>query len=653
MSEVNSRRRLIVIGAIVVALFSGLLTRLWFLQVAGGEALAVQAHQNHTRVVPVPALRGTMYDRNGKILAQTVAVTTLTVDRQKLTDADRRRLETNLGKLLGVDAAAVGTLIDNPRYQPFVPVPVAENVSLEMAVYVAEHRVQFPRTELSRTSVRRYPNGFLAADILGYTGQINGDELEAREADGYTGDDTIGKTGVEQTFESQLRGAPGTDKIEVDSRGRAVSSSTARQPKGGDDVQLTLDLEAQRLAEESLLQGIDGARSLVDPDSGSRYAANAGAVVVLDARTGSLVAMASNPSYDPNDFIAGTADKYFDDPAKPLINRALNTYAPGSTFKMITSIAMLQTGLRSPEETLDDEGCFKFGGEGEQRCNARNAAYGTVDLRRALSVSSDVYFYSVGNEFWNRYRDEGGDKVTGHPVGNGIQGVARAYGFGEATAVGLPGDQPGRVPDHAFRVELNKTNPADQAWRRGDSASLAVGQGDVLVTPLQLANAYAAFANGGTLYTPRVASAIRATNSGFPGGQLGDVVLALDPQTKRTTSLSADNRRPILDGLNGVVTSGEGTAYGAFRDYEGVKVIGKTGTAQRKPNQDTSWFVAITNPDNDPALPQYVVLAMVEQGGFGANVAAPIVRRVIDYLNGNPAPAPVNVAPPAGSEQTD
>jgi len=469
-------------------------------------------------------------------------------------------------------------------------------------------------------------------------------------------------------FESELRGAPGKDRVEVDNQGRAVNIVEVQKPVSGHDVRLTVDLPTQHIAEESLTQGMEGARGLIDPIFGNTYAANAGAVVVLDARTGSVVAMASNPSFDPNDFVSGNSDHYFKDPNNPLINRALNPYAPGSTFKTITSIAMLQSGLY-PEgaDHVNGEnppGCFVFGNN-EKRCNAAKAVLGSVDMRSALTVSSDVYYYSVGNEFWNRYRDEGhskgftgdvaGDKLPDaeHPVGNAIQHTAAAYGFGAPTGVGL-GDQPGVIPNHEYRVKLNPTNADAQFWRRGDSASLAVGQGDVLVTPLQLANAYAAFANGGTLYTPRLVDEVTASSAGLPAKQLGAVLHTIDPQVKRTTGLTPQVRQPIVDGLTGVVNSENGTAFGAFSDYQGIKVIGKTGTAERQPHQDTSWFAAITNPDNDPALPQYVVVAMVEQGGFGASVAAPIVRRVIDFLN-NPVqvPAPVKVAPAVGHEQSN
>ncbi len=298
----------------------------------------------------------------------------------------------------------------------------------------------------------------------------------------------------------------------------------------------------------------------------------------------------------------------------------------------------------------------------------RGAVLGAVDLPSALTVSSDVYFYTVGNEFWKAYRDEGQAKVgTGkdlagdeipdaeHPVGNAIQHTAGTYGFGEQSGIGL-NDQAGVIPNHEYRVKLNPNNAELQFWRRGDSAALAVGQGDVLVTPLQLANAYAAFANGGTLYQPRLVDAVTENSAGLPAGQLGPVVSAIDPQVKRTTGITPEVRDPVEAGLDGVIYNSRGTASGAFSDYQGVKVIGKTGTAQRtgEGKQDTSWFAAITNPDNDPALPQYVIVAMVEQGGFGANVAAPIVRRVIDFLN-NPiaTPAPVVIAPPTPTEQSN
>jgi penicillin-binding protein 2 len=674
MTEPNSARRLAVVGVLVVALFAGLLTRLWFLQVTGGEKLAVAAQRQRDHFVAVPAVRGTIYDRNGTPLAQTVPLPSLVVDRQDLSAADRTKLEANLGYLLHQTPADIGKLIDSTNYQPFESVPVAKGIDLPTAIYVREHRDDFPAVSVTRLAERQYPHDYQAADILGYIGQINADELKTHAGEGYDARDKIGKTGIEQLFESELRGTPGKDKVEVDNQGRAVNTVEVQKPQAGHDVRTTIDLPTQQVAEESLAQGMEGARALVDPDSGNYYAANAGAVVVLDARSGAVVAMATNPSFNPNDFISGHSDQYFADQNFPLLNRALNPLAPGSTFKPFTSIAMLQSPTLFPDganHTVSENpaGCFTSGNENDVRCNAGKAVLGTNALSSALTVSSDVYFYSVGNDFWNAYRDEGnaaghsgvygGDAIPDaqHPVGNAIQHTALTYGFGASTGIGLDGSQlqAGIIPNHEYRVTLNK-NPDDQIWRRGDSESLAVGQGDVLVTPLQLANGYAALANGGTLYQPRLADEVTQSSAGLPAGQLGAVINTIQPMVKRTTGLTPDVSGPIEAGLAGVVDpNGNGTAAGAFNGYQGMPVIGKTGTAQRTGKQDTSWFAAVTNPGNaDPAVPQYVVVAMVEQGGFGASTAAPIVRRVIDFLNNpNQRPPDVIVNRATGNEQSN
>ncbi len=423
-------------------------------------------------------MRGTIYDRNGIVLAQTVPVTSLMVNRQQLSTTERTKLETNLANLLHKTPDDVAKLIDNTNYAAFEPVPVAKDIDQATAVYFAEHRSEFPEVEVSTTTERRYPQDFQAADIVGYLGQINADELKAHAKDGYDARDTIGKIGVEGLYESDLRGKPGEDKVEVDNQGRAVNVVPVTQPEAGHDVRLTIDLPIQHVAEESLAQGMEGARGLVDNQTGY-FQANAGAVVVLDARTGAVVAMASNPSFNPNDFISGNSDQYFKDPDNPpLLNRALNPSAPGSTFKLITSLAMLQNSgpdhlfPDGPNTTYSDypDGCFHFGND-QKACNAGGAVLGSVNLPQALAVSSDVYFYTAGNEFWKAYRNEGeaaghpgdvnaGDKIPDaqHPVGNAIQHTARTYGLGESTGLGL-GDQTGVIPDHEFRVARQPERP--------------------------------------------------------------------------------------------------------------------------------------------------------------------------------------------------
>jgi penicillin-binding protein 2 len=657
-SEIDTRARLVVVGVIVVALFTGLLTRLWFLQVTGGEKLAVAAQQQRESTVSVPALRGSILDADGRVLAQTVVVSSLTVDRQGLTADERKDLVAKLAFFLGKDPKEIDQQLDSNQYLPFEPVPVA-TLDADQFVYFSEHSADFPHTKLASTPVRQYPYGTAAANVVGYLGRINEAELKARPDDGYQNDDVVGKDGIELTYESELRGSPGVDTVQLDSQGQATAVKETRKPVAGHDVQLSIDLDAQDIAEQSLQQGIDGAGNTVDKTTGRYQTPQGGAVVVLDARTGQVVALASNPTFDPNNFILGNSDQYLTDPAQPLFDRAVSGYAPGSTFKLFTSLAMLKYGVRSADETFYDDGCYKFGNEQDTRCNAGKAAYGYVNLQDALTVSSDVYFYNVGNSFWNKYNgDEGGDGSANHPVGYGIQNVAKDYGFDAPTGIELPGDSAGRIPDLAFNRTINKCDDGDPprphvqdadsqscTWRRGDSASLAVGQGDVLVTPLQLANGYATFANGGSLNTPELVQNVRASHAGLPLGQLGAVVTATKPMVKGTNPIDPSVHDPIYNGLHGVVNSGDGTAYAAFRTYEGPTVIGKTGTAQNTGKGDTSWFAGILNADNDPARPQYVVVAMVEQGGFGADVAAPIVRRVMDYLNGDPNPAPVDVSP--------
>jgi penicillin-binding protein 2 len=657
--EVDTRARLVVIGLVVVALFAGLVTRLWFLQVTGGESLAVAAQSNADEVVQVAALRGRILDAKGNVLAVTKPVTTLVVDRQRLSTEQRDRLVPALANVLAITPDEIEARLANKDVQPFEPVTVAPMISADQAQFVWEHQKEFPRTRVTSTYQRVYPYGTLAAHVIGYTGRINAEEYGTYKSKGYAVDDQIGKTGIEQTFESELRGKPELKRVRVDNRGLKTGESVIRRAQPGHDVQLSIDVDAQRVAEDSLQQGMDGARRLVSRDTGGFFEANGGAVVLLDARSGAVAALASAPTFDPNQIsIGGAPPSYFDPNGElPLIDRAVSPFPPGSTFKVFSSVATLQYGIRSAEETFYDEGCIEFG-DGK-RCNAggeRGAAkYGTVDLPRALTVSSDVFFYNVGKQFWGVYQDEGSNDTNDHPRGYGIQHVARAFGFGAPTGIELGGDQSGRIPDLAFNQALNKDSddPTSRTWRQGDSASLAVGQGDVLVTPLQLADGYAAFANGGTLHTPQLVTRILASNAGAPEGEVGKTLETRTPPAPRPTGLTPEVRGPVMDGIKGVVSSQEGTAYFSFNTYEGPPVAGKTGTAQAgQDRQDHSWFAGIQNPDDDPALPQWVVVSFIEHGGFGADASAPVVRRVMDYLAGNPDPPPVRTSP-APVKKTD
>jgi penicillin-binding protein 2 len=420
-----------------------------------------------------------------------------------------------------------------------------------------------------------------------------------------------------------------------------------------------MDLGLQQVAENALQQGILQVRGSRDPaikDKVQNFAGTGGSAIVLNAKDGSVLALASNPTYPIDQFTNGIpADQFqtYTSPTSgfPLLDRATQgLYPPGSTFKLMTAIAAIQDGIAAPSLTLNDAGCFTFAAR--QFCNASKTKHGVVDMAHAIEVSSDLYFYNIGFFFWNEFHCGNlncpqNSTAPGNAVkGYGIQNTAKTYGFGRASGIGLPQEAAGRIPDQAFKEAINKNSndTFSKQWVIGDSANVATGQGDVLVTPLQLADAYAAFANGGTLYQPRLATQVLA-----PGDKTA--LRQLPSQVVDKTGLKPETRAAIMPGLSGAVSASDGTATAAFNGYKGIPIVGKTGTAQQTaPNEDTAWFAAIVNPDpTDPNQAQYVVVVNVEQAGFGGTVAAPIARRIIEALNGNGTPAPVQISPP----QTD
>ncbi len=656
----STRVRLSIVGVIVMALFSALFARLWFLQVAAGSDAAQAATNNRLREIQEPAIRGRILDAKDRVLVGNRVADAITFDRSARLDADdRTAVIGRLAELLGVTSKAMRERIDDPRIAAFAPVPVAVDASVDQITYIREHQEEFPGVAAERVTIREYPNGRLAAHVLGYVGKINADELEVLKDEGYSQAEEVGKAGVEQMFERELRGQPHVQRLEVDSRGRVVRVLEDQPAVPGKDVRLTIDLDIQRIAEESLRQGMEGGRQIRDLNQEGAYEtyrAGSGSVTILDPRDGSVVAMASAPDFDPAEFTNGIPSQTFAELESkgsnfPLLNRAVQgQYAPGSTFKLITAIAGLETGLITPQDTIYDQGYLDVGDPPTRFQNAGGKEHGTVDLPRALTVSSDVYFYEVGRDLWQLYNDE---NAKNEPIDKGYatQEVARELGFGTPTGIGLAGEPGGRIPDREFKEDFNRANPnleerrVSSLWLPGDSVNLAVGQGDLLVTPLQLANAYATFANGGTRYTPRVASALLEPRTGDEDAP-PEIHRELATQPADEIKLEPEVRDPILAGLMGVVANGAGTANDAFQGFRDASVAGKTGTAQVEPKQDTSLFVGISPADS----PQYVTVAIVEEGGFGSAVAAPIVRRVIEGLAGNPNPARVQVRPPSNDD---
>jgi len=640
----TSRVRVSIVGVVVLALFGALFTRLWYLQAAGGTSLAAAANENRVRVVTEPAPRGRILDANGAVLVDNRVSDVVTVDRT-LEPKEREQVVDRLALVLGMSVDDIDARLDDARVSPYTPVPVAVDVAPETLVFIGEHNADFPGVSVDRRSVRQYLSDTPAAHLLGYTGEISEDELASQRVGDYELGDQIGKAGVEQSYERDLRGTPGKERLEIDAQDEVVRSLGSTKPVPGHDVQLTVDLNVQTVAEAALAEGMALARDTrnraVD-EKFETFNAPAGSAVVLDARTGSVVAMASNPTYDPNQFVDGIPTALFDayqtpESHDPLLNRAIQgQYAPGSVFKLVTTLAALTTGQINPGTVVNDQGCIDLEVEGGVFCNAGKAQNGYVDLREALTVSSDVYFYELGRAYWQQSR-------RGEPNGDAIQEEARALGFGAPTGIPLSGEADGRVPDEAFKVDFNADNPdpkskaENSVWLPGDNIQLAVGQGDLLVTPIQLASAYQTLANGGTVFTPRLASQVLDAD--------GTVTREIAPITKATVALPPGARDALLDGLRGAVRSDGGTASSVFQgfDFDAVDVAGKTGTAEVNGKHDTSVFVAITPPDPAPGQPQYVIAVMVEEGGFGAETAAPIVRRVIEGLYGLPV-APIVMA---------
>jgi penicillin-binding protein 2 len=637
----SPRLRLGVLGIAAVALFVALFARLWYLQVMTSETFAEAAEANRIRVVQVEAPRGRILDRDGTILVDNRVSTVATVDRvryHELDDDQAAQMLTRLAEELTrygtpVTVEQLEARVDDVRYSRYAPVPVAQDVTEELKIYVEEHQREFPAVAVERMAVRRYPYGTRAAHVIGYVGEINDEELEGRSAKPktYIRGNKIGKTGIERIYEDDLRGMPGQTVFEVDARGNPlrILEDMSTPPIPGDDVWLTIDIQTQALAEDLLAQALEDARNRRVSGTNLPNRGNAGSVVVTDPRNGEVVAMASYPVFDPGDFVNGisTSDYEFltgDAADKPIFNRAIQgEYAPGSTFKLFTGLAAMASGLRAPEDVTVDRGSFTIDGCSGQRCTFRNAGskpYGNVDMRRAMTVSSDVYFYSIGADFWN---------ARGRLGEEGMQEVLRMYGFDQETGVPLPSEQDGRIPTPQQRKDQYDANPGvflEREWYTGSNVNMSIGQGEVAVTPLQLANGYATFANGGTRYAPNIA--LKVTRGGAPES----VKRSFEPRINGRVDIPDHHRQAMIDGLIGVLASSEGTAYRTFEGFplDSYPIAGKTGTAEVNNKADTALFSAY-GPVHDP---QYAVAIVLEESGFGGIAAAPVARALFDVFAG-------------------
>jgi penicillin-binding protein 2 len=626
--------RLAILAVLGVALFAAMFTRLWFLQVLTDETFIAQAQQNQIDVVELPPARGRILDRNGVVLADNRYVSVVSVDQKAWTDPEVQRplVVAELAELLHMEPADVEAQLEDETQDPLLPKVIQDRVPEDVRILVEERNLPGVSGELR--AVRSYPHGTAAAHLLGYTGLISEEELELAGPE-YHLTDEIGKAGIELVFDRELRGTPGQRLLEVNRAREVVGQVGDDVPaEPGGDLRLTLDIRLQEAAEQAIEDQLVAARQRQSRDSGAYFPAPAGSAVVLDIRTGDVLALASYPTYDPNWLITGLTgaqytERFLDEQVpSPLANRAIQgLYAPGSTFKLVTALAGLRTGTLDPGEQYLDEGYFEIPdtticdeNNPNVVCkyfNARKEALGWVDLPVALTRSSDAYFYRQGYLL-----DRTGE-------GRGLQEMAADLGFGAVTGIQLPFEATGRIPSAALKQELADAGVfAEGNWLNGDNINFAVGQGFLTVTPLQLANAYATWANGGIRLNPSLVEDVEARTT-------GDVERTFEPRIADRIVLPPGNE-VVRAGLAGVTIAG--TAELAFQGYDhaAFSVLGKTGTAQAEgrskltgqPREDTAAFAAVAPADN----PRYAVVVVLEEAGFGGDAAAPAARSILEEL---------------------
>jgi penicillin-binding protein 2 len=614
----RSGSRLKILAFVVAFMFVALSTRLWFLQVLAGPQHARDARDNSLRTVTTDALRGDILDRDGRRLVHNRLSLEVRINRDELGDEAEATLA-HLSEILGVPAQELGEQLDDPDYYSYQPVPVAEFVPEEVFFKVREEPERFRGVEVVEQSVRAYPQHDLAAHLVGWVGQINADEIESPRFAGYGLSDLVGKAGLEATYERWLRGTPGEERFLVNSDGEVLREFDPKPPEPGHDLRLALDLDVQRIAEQELRKGIQNARTVFDVSTGKNLVANAGAVVVLDPKTGGIVAMASWPTYRPSWFVRGLTETQrsllFESAQAPMLNRATQiTYAPGSTFKPFVALAAVKEGIATLTSRYDCPAEYVHEGDesGTVFHNWDGQSGGFLTIAEGLKVSCDTQYYAWGSQFWRL------DTATNDEE---LQHRLRQWGFGRGTGVDLPAEAVGTVPDRDYVAEHRDVYP--DGWIPGIDILLAIGAGEMKATPLQLAQAYSALASG-RLCRPHLVASIEDRD--------GEVVRRIGGRCRPLGYTSAELEY-IREALRGVTSAG--TASSVFSQCS-LDVSGKTGTAERPPFQDTSWFAGIV-PSHDP---QYVVVATVEQGGFGAETAAPIVRNIMSRIYRTPCEGP-------------
>ncbi|TKA13248.1 penicillin-binding protein 2 [Actinacidiphila oryziradicis] len=648
--------RLIILQVLVLSLLGTLGGRLWYLQIRNGNQYATEAASNNVQDVVTPAVRGSILDDKGIPLADNetrLVVSASRTDLLKQSDGGKAVL-TRLAAVLGMkpqDAMNKVRLCDaktpKPCWNgsPYQPIPVTDKATTQQALQIMERREDFPGITAEPTAVRRYPSpsGANASQVLGYLSPVTDTELTASEKTStpLLRSDQIGRSGLERTYDSQLRGKAGVTRYQVDNLGRIIGKAGDTAATPGSSVVTSIDSRVQAVAEKELNQAMTDARKTYDKVTNSYYKADSGAVVVMDVHTGHVVAMASAPTYDPNVWVGGISAKNYKQLTGkssnyPLLNRAIQGQsAPGSTFKVVSTSAAVQAGYPL-NGSYPCTSSMTIGGRVFK--NFEGESFGGINLGKALEISCDTVFYGLAYKEWLK---DGGTKPVKHPK-DWFYKTAKEFGLGATTGIDLPGEVTGRVPDRQWKqayYDANKTywckvaKSKDQSYaaqiarencvdgyvmRAGDSVNYAIGQGDTLLTPIQEAMIYSAISNGGTLYQPSIGKAVISAD--------GKTVQQIKPQVKGKLPDNKETLKYINQALAGVVTGG--TAAWKFGGWPQNKITlhAKTGTAEVQGKQTTSWFATYTK--------DYAVVMTISQGGTGSGGSGNAVRKIYEAMYG-------------------
>lgn len=595
------KKRFLFISLAVIAIFLLLVLRLWYLQIISTERYRQLSEKNRIRYIPVSAPRGPVYDRDGVLLIDNRPAFGISVLRQEVDDKDQ--LLERLAYYLGVEKEVLQKRWESgsrfPRYRPF---PLAEDVSRDILEKIQENSIDLPGVLTEVRPLRSYPHGELAAHLFGYLGEITQSELQSKDfSDNYRSGDFVGKRGLEKLFEGYLRGVEGERRVEVDVKGRELRILETQEPRSGNKVYLTLKQTLQREAELA-------------------FGEEAGAAVVLDVRTGEVLALVSLPSFNPDIFARGISGQEWIDLLQnsrhPLQDKAIQgQYPPGSTFKIVTALAALKAGVASAATTIDCQGALPLGNR-DFRC-WKKGGHGRVDLKRAIKESCDVWFYKVS-------LDLGIDRIAE---------MARSLGLGIPLGFALEGEKNGLIPDRQWKKRVYGSR-----WYDGETVIAAIGQGYVLTTPLQLAVMTATVANGGTVFRPQVVSRVEDLD--------GHVLEQMVPEIINEAMLSPGDLQVVRKGLEAVANEPGGTAYASRLDQ--IRIAGKTGTSQvvkLRDKDDKTPKTEIAYRFRDHALfvgyapadaPQIAVAVVVEHGGGGGKMAAPVAKKIFASYFGLP-----------------